>query len=177
MEASQFPFKKIQESNKPRKGDGDHLLRHAQSFLVDFTPHGATINASHYQSTLTGLKEVVYCKRPGLLSQGILLLHSNAQPHISCTTVNLLKTWHWEILPHPPCSPDLAPSDFHLFPKLKKHLQSLQYSSFYHQGFDCLIYCCDKCLNRYGDCIRKIDCVCVCYLTHVMLTVTCSYTK
>jgi hypothetical protein len=24
----------------------------------------------------------------------------------------------WEILPHPPYSPDLAPSDYHLFPSL-----------------------------------------------------------
>ena len=26
-----------------------------------------------------------------------------------------------ELLPHPPCSPGLAPSDFQLFPKMKKH--------------------------------------------------------
>jgi len=28
--------------------------------------------------------------------------------------------WGWEILEHPTYSPDLAPSDFHLFPNLKK---------------------------------------------------------
>jgi histone-lysine N-methyltransferase SETMAR len=28
----------------------------------------------------------------------------------------------WELLEHPPYSPDLAPSDFHLFGPLKKHL-------------------------------------------------------
>jgi hypothetical protein len=26
------------------------------------------------------------------------------------------------VLDHPPCNPDLAPSDFHLFPELKEHL-------------------------------------------------------
>jgi histone-lysine N-methyltransferase SETMAR len=36
--------------------------------------------------------------------------------------MNLLNSWGWEILPHPPYSPDLAPSDFDLFSKMKKHL-------------------------------------------------------
>jgi hypothetical protein len=36
------------------------------------------------------------------------------------TTVNLLERWGWEILEHPPYSPDLAPSEFHLFPNVKK---------------------------------------------------------
>jgi hypothetical protein len=39
------------------------------------------------------------------------------------TTVNLLNTWHYDFLHHPTCGPDLAPSDFRLFPKLKKHLE------------------------------------------------------
>ena len=29
----------------------------------------------------------------------------------------------FEILPHPPYSPDMAPSDFYLFPNLKPHLR------------------------------------------------------
>lgn len=41
--------------------------------LVDFTPHGF----SYYHSMLTGV-EAVHCKRPGLLSKGLLLSHSNA---------------------------------------------------------------------------------------------------
>ena len=31
------------------------------------------------------------------------------------------------MLPHPPYSPDLAPSDFHLFPKPKKHLKGQRF--------------------------------------------------
>jgi hypothetical protein len=34
-------------------------------------------------------------------------------------TIQKLK---WNVLPHPPYSPDLAPSDRHLFGPLKKHL-------------------------------------------------------
>jgi hypothetical protein len=35
----------------------------------------------------------------------------------------------WEILPHPAYSPDLAPSDFHLFQKMKKHLRCQRFHS------------------------------------------------
>ena len=35
----------------------------------------------------------------------------------------------FEILPHPPYSPDLAPSDYYLFPKLKSQLSGKRYSS------------------------------------------------
>ena len=35
----------------------------------------------------------------------------------------------FEIFPHPPYSPDMAPSDFYLFPKLKSHLQGTNYGT------------------------------------------------
>jgi histone-lysine N-methyltransferase SETMAR len=35
----------------------------------------------------------------------------------------------WEILKHHPHSPDLAPSDFHLFGKLKEHLSGKRFAS------------------------------------------------
>jgi histone-lysine N-methyltransferase SETMAR len=82
--------------------------------LVDFTPPSSTINAAAYQETLKRLKEAIWCKRPGLLTKGlgVLLLHDNAQPLSASATMNLLNSWGWEILPHPPYSPHLAPSDF-----------------------------------------------------------------
>jgi len=96
-------------------------------------------------------------------------LHDNAQPHTALVTVNLLERWGWEILEHPPYSPDLAPSDFHLFPNMKKHLCAKRFKShddvmhevqtrlhgqdpiFYQQGFEKWISHLDKCLNREGD--------------------------
>jgi len=35
----------------------------------------------------------------------------------------------WEVLPHPPYNPDLAPSDFHLFGRLKEFLGSQHFST------------------------------------------------
>jgi histone-lysine N-methyltransferase SETMAR len=43
--------------------------------------------------------------------------------------VNLLERWGWEILEHPPYSPDLAPSHFHLFPNMKKYLRTKRFKS------------------------------------------------
>ena len=36
-------------------------------------------------------------------------------PHTSLVTRKKLLKLGWEVMPHPPYSPDLAPSDYHLF--------------------------------------------------------------
>jgi transposase len=49
-----------------------------------------------------------------------VLLHDNAQLHTAHATVYLLEQWGWDILEHPPHSPDLAPSDFSSLPQHEK---------------------------------------------------------
>jgi transposase len=41
-------------------------------------------------------------------------LHDNARPHISKSTREKLLQLGWTTVPHPPYSPDLAPTDYHL---------------------------------------------------------------
>lgn len=91
--------------------------------MVDFTPPGSTINASAYQKTLKKLKEAILKKRPEFLTTRVLLWHENARPLSAAATENLLKSWCWEILPHPTHSPDPALSDFHLSPKINDYLR------------------------------------------------------
>ena len=62
----------------------------------------------------------------GKLHRQILFDHDNGPGHMAKTIRTILQEFHWEILSHPPCSPDLAARDFFLLPKLKKHLQGLQ---------------------------------------------------
>jgi transposase len=50
------------------------------------------------------------------------LFHDNARPHTAAHTVATLRALKFEVLKHPPYSPDLAPSDFHLFGHLKEHM-------------------------------------------------------
>jgi len=65
------------------------------------------------------LKPVICSKREGKLSKEILLLHDNACPHTAAHTLETLKQLKWEAMEHLAYSPNLAPSDFHLFGPLK----------------------------------------------------------
>ncbi|GBM70734.1 hypothetical protein AVEN_171467-1 [Araneus ventricosus] len=78
-----------------------------------------TINANCYCETIRKLQRAIQNRRLGMLAGAILLLHDNAHPHTAAAT-QLLDQFGWEIFHHPPYSPDLAPSDFHLFLKLKE---------------------------------------------------------
>ncbi|GFR76483.1 histone-lysine N-methyltransferase SETMAR [Elysia marginata] len=56
------------------------------------------------------------------ISTGILFHHDNAPVHTARSVTDILAGYEWELLEHPRYSPDLAPCDFHLFPKMKEHL-------------------------------------------------------
>ncbi len=47
----------------------------------------------------------------------------NASPHTAQPTMAKLEAWQIRTFAHPPNSPDLAPCDFALFPKLKEPLR------------------------------------------------------
>lgn len=58
------------------------------------------------------------------------LLHDNARPHVASVTRHQLKELGWDTVPHPPYSPDLAPSDYHLFRSLKQYLRGKKFKSY-----------------------------------------------
>jgi [histone H3]-lysine36 N-dimethyltransferase SETMAR len=64
-----------------------------------------------------------------MISKGVLLLHDNASAHSSVVTCQAARECGYEILPHPPYSPDLAPSDFFLFPQLKSTLRGRRFDT------------------------------------------------
>ncbi|GFN88372.1 histone-lysine N-methyltransferase SETMAR [Plakobranchus ocellatus] len=90
--------------------------------LTDILPKGESVNADRYCETLDRLRHDVRRKRPGLLRSGAVLQHDNATPHTAKRTKKWLARYRWDIIPHPAHSPDLAPSDFHLFGPLKRQL-------------------------------------------------------
>ncbi|GFW49220.1 histone-lysine N-methyltransferase SETMAR [Trichonephila clavipes] len=47
--------------------------------------------------------------------RGAVFHQDNARTHTSVVTRHNLWELGWEVLMHPPYSPDLAPSDYHLF--------------------------------------------------------------
>ena len=141
--------------------------------LVEFLPNGQTVNSDKYCSTLTNLRRAIQNKRRGMLSRGILLLHDNARPHTSAQTQNHIATLGWKQLNHPPYSPDLAPSDYHLFLHLKRFLSGQQFESdndlceettnwltfqagaLYEEGIQKLIPRYEKCLENGGNYVEK----------------------
>jgi histone-lysine N-methyltransferase SETMAR len=57
-----------------------------------------------------------------MLTSGVMRLHNNVRPHIAARNRALLERFNWELFDHPPSSPDLASSDYHLFTYLKNWL-------------------------------------------------------
>ena len=56
-------------------------------------------------------------------------MHDNAAAHRALATQKKLACLGFHCLDHPPNSPDLAPSDYHLFPGLGKQLKGRHFSS------------------------------------------------
>ena len=57
------------------------------------------------------------------------MLYDSARPHTARAPIDALETLKFEVLSHPPYSPDLAPSDFHFFPHLKRDLKGTHFTS------------------------------------------------
>jgi histone-lysine N-methyltransferase SETMAR len=76
---------------------------------------GNYVHAGVYCDTLKKLRRVIQNKQRSMLSQGVVMLHDNGHPHTAAETQDLVATFGWEQFDHPPYSPDLTPSDFHVF--------------------------------------------------------------
>ena len=59
-------------------------------------------------------------ERRGKLSKGILLQQDNARVHTCKIAMDAVERNGYELIPHPAYSPDLAPSDYFLFPNMNK---------------------------------------------------------
>ena len=86
--------------------------------LIDYLPDGQTINAEYYLSLLVKLKDILKEKCRGKFIKGVLFLHDNAPSHRSLATQKKLAYLGFQCLDHPPCSSNLDPSDYHMFPGL-----------------------------------------------------------
>ncbi|XP_076667941.1 histone-lysine N-methyltransferase SETMAR-like [Andrena cerasifolii] len=90
--------------------------------LIDYLQRGKTINGEYYANLLQRLSEEIKEKRPQLATKKALLHQDNAPVHTSVITMAKINELKFELLPHAPYSPDLTPSDYFLFPNLKKWL-------------------------------------------------------
>jgi len=139
--------------------------------FVRFQEKGQIVTSAGYSDMLVNeLKPAIRSKRRGLLSERVLLLHDNARPHTAAHTVDTLRDLKFEVLKHPPYSPDLAPSDFRLFGPMKEHLGGHKFAddelmeviqnwlkatpkSFFLEGIRKLVDRWTKCVAKQGETI------------------------
>jgi hypothetical protein len=67
-----------------------------------------------------GVLHTVRWKWHGLLARGVLLQDDYAQSHTACAAVATVQDF--KCLPYPPYTPNMAPSDYHMFGPLKEAL-------------------------------------------------------
>ncbi|KAI6653920.1 Histone-lysine N-methyltransferase SETMAR-like [Oopsacas minuta] len=134
---------------KKRK-TGSYILREMQDIFGDECPSKATIyrwierfdNGDEElhddprpgrpipQKPAKELRQAIKRERRGKLTLGVLLQHDNARPHVSSKTMIAIDDLGFECLPHPPYSPDLAPSDYWLFGEMKSPLRGRRFEDF-----------------------------------------------
>jgi hypothetical protein len=96
--------------------------------LEHYMPRESTVtSAKHSKFLRENLKPEIRQKRCGLLTMGVCLLHDNPRPHNAAATVWTIQELQFECIPHPPHSPNIAPSDFHVFGPLKDALSGTQF--------------------------------------------------
>ncbi|UYV64538.1 hypothetical protein LAZ67_3001139 [Cordylochernes scorpioides] len=96
----------------------------------EYLPAGQTVIKEMYLSILRRLREAIRKKRLEKWTNGDWILHhDNARPHTAHLVTSFLAKNGTEILPQPPYSPDIAPNDFFLFPKLKAVLKGRHFDT------------------------------------------------
>jgi hypothetical protein len=142
--------------------------------LLDFLEPGQTIYSDHYIATLTMLKARTSRVRPKKKTT-FLLQYDNARHYTSLKTMGHVAKFGWTVLPHPPHSPDLAPSDFHLFGPMKDGLCGQHFpgnaiiatvrkwvastgADFYENSMQALVHHWRKCIANGGDCGTIVFC-------------------
>jgi len=141
--------------------------------LTNYLPKGSTVTPEYCATELCQLKEALKTKRRGKLRHGVHLLQDNAPAHTASIATSAATECGYELLPHPPYSPDLAPSDFYLFPEMKEHLRGRQYTcdndvieaveefladqdtAFYQAGIEMLQKRWTKCIEVHRDYVEK----------------------
>ncbi|PNF14147.1 hypothetical protein B7P43_G17711, partial [Cryptotermes secundus] len=138
--------------------------------LAEFLEPGQTIDAAHYVQALHKLRRVLRDKR---LGRNIIILHDNARSHAARLRLEAIAQMGWKVLPYPSYSPNLTPSDYHLFGFVKDQLLGLRFETreaiekavrqclrmagteFYRRGIFKLPEHWEKCVQRSGDYVEK----------------------
>lgn len=141
--------------------------------FIDYLEKSKSITGVYYSSLLDRLRTELQEKRPRLAHKRVLFHHDNAPAHTSGIAAAKLMEVGFQLVSHPPYSPDLAPSDYYLFPNMKKWLAGKRFysneeviaetnayftdldKSYYSEGINKLEHRWTKCISLSGDYVEK----------------------
>ena len=142
-------------------------LKLAAPFYNTFVPRGETVNKEFYLNVLKRFREASRRKRPGEWTNNTWMLHHDEAPaHASLLIREFLTKHETTVVPQPPYSPDLAPSELFLFQILKSPLKGRRFQKVeeieensirdlraipqntFHDAFQ-------NCKKRWARCIKK----------------------
>jgi hypothetical protein len=123
VEISQFTFnQKVEGYVISWDGYAYVFCNTRRVLLAHFQKRGENVNCLSYWEVLLKLRDAIHRNLPGQLRRGILLHRENAKSYTARASQERIQELQLELLEHPPYSPDLAPSNFHLFRLLKTTL-------------------------------------------------------
>lgn len=123
-------FKRFQDGRKDVEDDSRPGRPSTSKTDVNIETIGQTINQHYYLHVLAEFCEKIKKKRPELWKDKSWVLHQdNAPSHSALSVKRFLAKYSIPVLDHPPYSPDLAPCDFYLFPKVKSALKGTRFES------------------------------------------------
>lgn len=98
--------------------------------LIDVKPKGIKINSDYFiNMILQKLADLDVVKKAKNQKQQMLLHFDNAPSHNAKVVESFIAKTTFERIPHPPYSPDLAPSDFGLFGTVKDYFKGREFES------------------------------------------------
>ena len=97
--------------------------------LTEYLPRGTTINGPYYTSIIERLRFLILRNGAAKANRRALLLHDNAPVHMCNIVQTAIREAGFIELNHPTYSPDIAPTDYHLFSNLKKFFRGNNFNS------------------------------------------------
>ena len=89
-----------------------------------------SITSEKFAQQIDEMHQKLQRLQPALVNRkGPILLYDNAQPHVTQSVLQKLNELGYEVLPHPPYSPDLSPTDYHFFKHLDNFLQGKRFTT------------------------------------------------
>ena len=165
--------KEGQEGEVGRRDHGHSVLRYRRNASSGLFRKGA----HHYRiilcRSLEQLGDKIKEERREMLTNRVLLHQGNALAHKSALAMAAAHQFGFQLVEHLLHFPDLAPSDYYLFPKMKKELSGHYFPSdgdvmnpvrgfledqdkiFYVEGMRKLKGRWTKCVNMQGDYVEK----------------------